>query len=283
MKRSLLVIGLLLFKSHLLLSQDISGLSYCLLFDSNLEKEAFHNNTNSDCDPLIFLLAYDPLIDSVGYADVKDELLEYSQELNDKRSKFKDESKFLRYVFHSARKKYLKRYKRSETFNNIFINQEYNCISGTALYACLLSQLGYTPNIYETRYHIFLTVTLGRGDWILFEATDPVNGFESNSEKISERVALYLENEATEVMNQNALSAPFNKDIIQKSISLHELAALHYYNLAVDFINKGNYYEAFRVLKKAQLLYPDSQRIQDFLSYTYSKYESELSSAFLNH
>jgi hypothetical protein len=280
MKGSLLVISLLLFKSHSLAGQNIPGLSYCLLFDSNLEKEAFQNSSNNDCDPLIFLLAYDARIDSARYIDVRNELFTYAQKLQAKRSKFKDESKFLRYVFYDVHKKYLKHYKRSETFSNIFNNREYNCVSGTALYACLLSQLGYRPNIYETRYHIFLTVTLDSGDCILFEATDPAHGFVNDFEKVEERVALYLENEAEEVTKQESLSAPFNKDIVFKSISLHELAALHYYNLAVDFINQENYYEAFRVLKKAHLLYPDSKRIQDFITYTHLKYESELLSAF---
>ncbi len=283
MKGSLLVISLLLFKSNLLVAQNIPGLSYCLLFDSNLEKEAFQNSSNNDCDPLIYLLAYDPRIDSARYREVRDELFNYAQKLHTKRNKFKDESKFLRYIFYDVHKKYLKHYKRSETFSNIFNNKEYNCVSGTALYACLLSNLGYRPNIHETRYHLFLTVTLNNGDWILFEATDPSYGFVDDFEKVKERVASYLENEADEISKQESLSAPFNKDTIFKSISLHELAALHYYNLAIDFINQENYYEAFRVLKKAHILYPDSERIHDFITYTYSKYESDLSSTFLDH
>ena len=61
-----------------------------------------------------------------------------------------------------------------------------------------------------------------------------------------------------------------------------DLFILHYYNLAIDLINKKNYYDAFKALKKANILYPESQRIKDFLWFTNLKYESELST-FVNN
>lgn len=56
--RATVIIGyILLITAATLRGQDIPGLSYCLLFDSNLEKLAFHK-TADDCDPMIYLLAY---------------------------------------------------------------------------------------------------------------------------------------------------------------------------------------------------------------------------------
>ena len=283
MKGTILVISLLLCKSLSLSSQDIPGLSYCLLFDSNLEKQAFQKSNNDQCDPLVFLLAYDPKIDSNQYIAVKNELSGYAYKLNEKRRKCRQESKFLHYVFNSVHREYLRKYKHSETFNGIFNGGIYNCVSGTALYACLLSQLGYSPKIYETRYHIFLLVDLKDSSQILFETTDPLAGFVDNKERVSRRIQHYLKDEQETLTKRLTLSAPFNNHTILEDVSLKEVAGLHYYNLAVDLINKENYYDAFRALKKANILYPESQRIKDFLWFTYSKYESELFTAFVNN
>ena len=281
-KRALTTI-VLLFGNYLLISQDIPGLSYCLLFDSNLEKQAFQKSNNNECDPLILLLAYDPKIDSAQYISVKNELSGYAVKLQLKRKRFRNESRFLHYVFYKVHHEYLKSYKHSETFNGIFNGGSYNCVSGTALYACLLSQLGYSPKIYETRYHIFLLVDLKDSSQILFETTDPLAGFVDNKERVSKRIQHYLKDEQETLTKRLTLSAPFNNHTILEDVSLKEVAGLHYYNLAIDLINKENYYDAFRALKKANILYPESQRIKDFLWFTYLKYESELSTAFVNN
>ncbi|NJM26448.1 MAG: hypothetical protein HC859_14185, partial [Bacteroidia bacterium] len=77
-----------------------------------------------------------------------------------------------------------------------------------------------------------------------------------------------------------ALPSPGHAPLFH-DVSLKELAGLHYYNLAVDLINKQNYYDAFRALKKASFLYPDSERISDFLKITSALYEGRLSGTFV--
>lgn len=283
MRGSLILISLLIIKSNQLSSQDIAGLSYCLLFDSQLEKQAFQKNSSDECDPIIFLLAYHPEIDSTKYIQVKEELTSYAEELKTKRNKYKSEERFLHYVFYKVHREYLKHYEHAEPFNGLFNGGTYNCVSGTALYACLLTQLGYSPTIYETRYHIFLLVDLHNGHRTLFEATDPFDGFVESESKIEKRIERYLAGERDTLARRLTLSAPFNNNEITEVVSLKELAGLHYYNLAVDLMNKENYYDAFRVLKKASILYPESQRIKDFLWYTHKGYESQLSTAFVNN
>lgn len=281
MKRCLLFISLFIIKISPLVSQDIAGLNYCLLFDSQLEKQAFRQSNASDCDPIIFLLAYDPDIDSIEYIQVREKLNRYADELRAKQKKYKREERFLQYVFYKVHREYLKTYKHTERFNGLFNGGSYNCVSGTALYACLLTQLGYSPKIYETRYHIFLLVDLRNGQRVLFESTDPLDGFVERGNEITNRIARYLADELDILARRLTLSAPFNSDEILQVVSLKELAGLHYYNMAVDLWNKENYYDAFRLLKKAAILYTESQRIKDFLWFTYDVYESQLSTAIV--
>lgn len=260
-------------------AQDLPGLSYCLLFDSKLEKEAFLSTDDIHCDPLTFLLAYDSKVDSLKYKAVRNELYGYSEKLLRKKKRSDGELEFLKYVFKNVHQKYLKDYRVDETFTGVFNTGRYNCISGTALYACILDLLGYKSVIYETRYHIFLLVKTDSAK-ILFEATDPVRGFVAGNKAVSSRVTGYLKNERQQLTDGGTLSAPFNANDILEAVNLKELAGLHYYNIGMHLINQQNYYDAFRALKKASILYPRSERIKDFLQYTSSKYDWQLSSVF---
>lgn len=283
MRTATIAFTLTLLSANFADAQDIPGLSYCLLFDSKLEKNAFQDTDRNNCDPMIFLLAYDPKIDSGQYQLVREGISSFVKQLEVKRGKFKSDLKFMNYVFQKAHSRYLKSFRNTESFGGIFNDGSYNCVSGTALYACILTQLGYSPDILETRYHIFLKVSTKDSVICLFEATDPFGGFEFKPDKIESRVRKYLDNEQISVTKFESISAPFNSKSILHPVSLVELGGLHYYNLAVDLVNRANYYDAFRALKKAKLLYPKSERITDFLQFTQLKYDAELSAAFVDH
>lgn len=96
--------------------QYLPGLSYCLLFDSKLEKEAFKKSCDKNCQPLLFLLAYNPSMDSIQYNDLNSELTSYAQKLARKKEKFENDTEFLEYVFHNVHQKYLKTYESDESF-----------------------------------------------------------------------------------------------------------------------------------------------------------------------
>lgn len=275
MQRQILVTTFCLLVASMASGQYLPGLSYCLLFDSKIEKEAFQKACNKDCQPLLFLLGYDPSMDSIQFDDLNNELKSYSQKLAKKKDKFDNDTKFLEYVFHSVHQKYLKKYETTETFVGIFDRGNYNCISGTALFAFILDQLDYQPTIYEMRYHIFLTIN----DKVLLETTDPINGFISGTKQVDTRIESYIRNEKDRFLKDSTLSAPFNGASILEKVDMMELAGLHYYNLGVDLINKENYYDAFREFKKASILYPRSPRIKDFLWLTHSKYDFQLSTS----
>lgn len=282
MKGKSLVLGLVMHASPLV-SQDLPGLNYCLLFDSRLEKMAFQEAKSTECDPMILLLAYDPEMDSTRYEQVRDEISGFANFLEGKKNRYRDESDFLNFLFNKVHQKYLKQFKGNEPFEGIFNGGTYNCVSGTALYACILNQLNYEVRLLETRYHLFLVVTLPDSTHALFEATDPLQGFIFNETKIEKQIKGYLANERETLLKGDALSAPFNGESILNQVSFIELAGLHYYNIAVDLANKKNFYDAFRALRKANILYPSSLRITDLLELTRLRYDDELTEAYANN
>lgn len=279
MWKHLIITTVFVFGYFLSGAQELPGLSYCLLFDSRLEKEAFQTTDDDQYDPLMFLLAYNAEIDSVKYENIKAELLNYSKKLLTKKKRSSNDLKFLKYVFKNVHQQYLKDYKIDETFSGIFDNRSYNCVSGVALYACVLDLLGYEPIMYETRYHIFLVIKQGTTN-VLFETTDPIRGFIPGDAAVSAYITTHLKEERERVSKDKTLSAPFNTDEILEAVNLKELAGLHYYNIGLYLINEQNYFDAFRALKKASILYPRSERIADFLRFSSSKYDWQLSSVF---
>jgi len=70
MKNKGTILLFLVLGTYAALGQDVPGLRFCLLFDSSLEKNAFQNDKQSDCDPLVFFLAPDPSVDSVSYKHI---------------------------------------------------------------------------------------------------------------------------------------------------------------------------------------------------------------------
>ncbi|NJM25665.1 MAG: hypothetical protein HC859_09415, partial [Bacteroidia bacterium] len=137
---------------------------------------------------MVYLLAHDPEVDSTEYDRLKNQLTSYASELQKATPRFKTESRFLRYLFYKVHRTFLKQYRLSEPFNGLFNSGSYNCVSGTALYAFFLDQLGYAVRICETRYHIFLLTYLSDSTSVLFEATDPLDGFVENQALIEQRI-----------------------------------------------------------------------------------------------
>ncbi len=274
MKQTGLLIIYLFWNSSSLSGQDIPGFSYCMLFESALEKQAFLPGTKQDA--LLQLMSYDAQMDLAGYASVRSELADFIERLQQKKEKFRQPVRYLAYVFGKIHRRYLKHYSNQEYFNSLFDKGTYNCITGSALYAYLLSQLGYKIAIYETRLHVFTLVYLQDTIPVLIESTDPLEGCTVEQEEINEKIQQYLKNDRQALEQTNSMIPPFNKKAIMREVTPSELAGLHYYNMAIDKTNQHDYMQALIYVSKAQLLYPDGERIEHLKQFLAAKYNTEL-------
>lgn len=170
------------------------------------------------------------------------------------------EKDFVRFVFTKTHQEYLKAYKPYASFNELFSKGNYNCLTGTILYALVLNHFNISYEVIETNYHIFLTVETRQGK-ILLEATDPLNGFVDTPSAIEERIATYKQNTLT-ASNSNQSHYQYSFDLYNK-VSLEELQGLLYYNKAVDSFNHQQLEKSIQFLEKAHALY-SSPRIHEF-------------------
>jgi|GEM_PF-859769 len=234
-------------------------------FATQLEKEVLLKSYSSN-DPLLVMMAYDPMLDSIKYISLRTDLETFTSALNSKRKRFKSDHNFIRFVFRKTHAKYLRSYVMYGSFNELFYSGKYNCLTGTALYAFILDKMGFDVRIFETQYHSFLTIVDAHKAEFLIEATDPFSGLVEGEVNVQKRMDEYQKRELDLKLESNIISFPAYAII--DSIDFKELAGLHYFNLAVVYFNKAEYVKSLSYLTKAEMLYPDSQRVKDFISFT---------------
>jgi len=179
-------------------------------------------------------------------------------ELKLKQLKWNDNHRLLKKVFFQVHKEYLKEYVPYQSFQELFDTGTYGCLTGTALYAFLLEELGFEYKIIETNYHMFLLVQ-SDGHQYLIESTDPINGFVYEEDDIEKRIEAAVEQNK---LKDDRKEYSYN---IYKSISYVELIGLQYYNTAVNSYNSGNLALALYSLNEASR-FDRSQRIKSFLN-----------------
>src|ERR1041385_1042879 len=114
----------------------------------------------------------------------------FSSFVSSLKAKKKSDFKLVRTLFNKAHKNYLKNYVAYSQVDDIFKDGNYDCLSGTYFFARALDELNISYKIFETNYHIFLTVQTERGE-VLMESTDRFNGLVQNQKAVKERIASY--------------------------------------------------------------------------------------------
>lgn len=170
-------------------------------------------------------------------------LLAYTHTWAGKARKAKNDRAFLEKLFNATHRKFLKKYQTDSPFYKAMRVGKYDCVSSVALFALLLEYTGYTYQIYETPNHAYLKVQTSKGE-VLLETTNRAWGFVKSASEI----------QAAE-KNYQLLACP-------QAISLKELAGLQFYNQALSAMKAENYAQGTALLRKAKMLYNNSERIK---------------------
>jgi hypothetical protein len=213
------------------------------------------NNSSEHAFTLLLNIAETPRFSE--QSPLKSEYYTFVSSLKDKQAKWKNDHRTLEHLFYKVHQKYLKKYVPYQSFQALFDTGTYGCLTGTALYAFLLDELGYKYEIIETNYHMFLIVEVDDQRFLL-ESTDPFNGFEYIQDEINKRIAeAYLKNKI------GGTHYTFSYDIY-RSISYTELIGLQYYNTAINAYNQNNLSLSLYCLNEA-FKFNKSERIAELL------------------
>lgn len=219
-------------------------------------------------------------VDGLGHEtpDVSDFITKLEQNESQKNS-----LKFCRTLFNKTRREFFRQYEQYASFRDTLIKGKYNCLTGTVLYALLLDHFDIDYSIVETNYHIFLRVSTDEGN-ILFEATDPLNGFVTDAQEIENRIQRFKQNVLLPIEGDNKKYYEYEVSLY-KQVDLRQMTGLLHYNLSIKAYNQQNFQTSIQHLDKALDFY-NSPRIAEFssillLSVSESKLDKSVKEDFL--
>jgi hypothetical protein len=162
----------------------------------------------------------------------------------------KDEVQFLFQVYRKTGKAFLTQYKPLVDFSQLS-HGVYDCLTATALYTVILNELEIPYRVYETNYHIFLTVPMASGE-VLIETTDRLTGFVTDPTEINRIKSKYVQ----QAPKADANKASFEYSVqMDQAVSDEELNGLLLFNQAVKAYNDRSWKTSDDKLRQSERFY----------------------------
>lgn len=251
MKKTLLFLLTLIGLVRVTQSQEFTASHENLTFQSEAEKQFWYEGAKN---PLYLFQAVQA--EQSATLQTWEELV---SELDQKSTARRNDLKFVRQVFEKTHQKLLKKYAQHSTFNEMLNEGKFDCVSGSAALSLLLDRYGYSFDIVETDYHVFLVVHLD-GDKIVLESTLPIGGMITSAAEVKKYIDSYKPAEFAQLKAFNQSLAgneiEYSDNSIFRKVSLKQLAGLQYYNDAIVHFNGQAFRRAIDQLSKAYELYP---------------------------
>lgn len=260
MKR-LYFILLLLINTGLFASESDSLIYFNELeFKSETEGIAFTDITkNNDTYSLLklFLIPYE---NKEGYnVDLAEKKLNECVQVLQEKTKDKQEKKKIKIIHEYVHELFFGTYKLNNSFTEVFQWGNFNCVSGSAIFALILSKMDIPYQIIEAPSHVFL-IAYPKTEKILLESTMPEQGsYKFNKSIIEKYVAdLYASKLISrEEFENNSSSVLFDKYYFSPgAIKLKDLAGIQYNNYALYALDDKKENDALVNIKKAYYLNP---------------------------
>ena len=197
-----------------------------------------------------------------GLSTDSEKLQQLVRKLSDKQIRSGKKAAFVDYLFTKTRQQFLRNFTDYATFTETINTGTYNCLTGTALYALLLSHFEIPYHVIETNYHIFLIAETENGR-VLLEATDAENGFVQGESNIDDRIKEYRQSPPLK-HDRSKTYYQYEADLY-KEVSLDELTGLLYYNRAIVAYNQHDLPGSIENLSRSVERY-QSARTSEFAS-----------------
>ncbi|WP_343633397.1 hypothetical protein [Fluviicola sp.] len=189
---------------------------------------------------------------------VKKQLDEFVNEVKSSGMMRMSEAKLMKELHKKIHERFLRRYKYVSPFNEIFKTGQYNCVSGTALFALVLEELDIPYNIQEMPTHVYI-MAYPDTKAISVEMTALKDASYIPARKdVSKAVRTLVEfglSTPEKIRQQGELqvyNAFFNTNSV---VNLKQLAGIQYYNEAIVAVNENQLLLAFEQISKAEKWY----------------------------
>ncbi len=176
----------------------------------------------------------------------------------------------IRILYRTVNNTFFTKYEFSTTFDKIFHNGNYNCVTASALYGIVLDHLNIPFYIMETPMHVYIVAYYNKTH-IKIESAGPYSGYFVYNESIKRTLIEFFK--SIKLIDENEISDSSIDELFDKyyfygnKISLRELIGIQYINNAAFNILEENFIESYKNLEKSYLFYPSEDTKQ--LLYTY--------------
>ncbi|OEK07451.1 hypothetical protein [Roseivirga misakiensis] len=195
---------------------------------------------------------------SVNDFEVYDDLI---RKLEVIRGRKRSEKAFLRSIFYRVHKKLLINYSKQATMSETMATGNFGCLTGTAIYALVLSHFNYDYEIIELPNHVFIKMKLNGQDLIV-ESTDPESGLKSISKELAQSMEqIGFDPRKLPMLTTVGEGSVDEWDLFEGhvKINLQELAGLQYFNESVRYYIQEEYVKSMEMISAAYERYPSKR------------------------
>lgn len=243
-------------------NKDVSKASSTNACNENLYEEVMDKKNVSDVQ---LLMAAEINTSKRDVSAIEKKVDKLYQMLKSKKPQL-SEVKFVEFTFNYVKKQYLVNYKADADFSELFKNNTYDCVTGTALFALLFERFEIKYQILESYSHVCIKVQNDSTN-ILLESTLK-DGIFTDGKKIYEMIHRFHSEKRDMVVKVfNASYKPLNSSYYSSKINLTQLIGILYFNKAAQNLVEKKYEQSICFAKIANTLYP-SIRTQGFLVYS---------------
>lgn len=211
-----------------------------LKFDTDEERSAFSNFSEKDKWSYLELFMT-PLVGSnANLRATSKQKIEQALNVLRKEIADKPEPKKVKIIYQYVHRTFFDKYKLKNSFSDIFLKGEYNCVSGSALYAIIFNLLDIPFQVMEAPRHVFL-IAYPTSHRILVESTSPEDGYNAYTETYVDKYVRSLYQ--SKVISKEEFESTPVKQLFEKyyysssGISLKELAGIQYDNFGLYAID----------------------------------------------
>lgn len=257
----------LIFSIHITSTVTAQSVSDSVVFFSDLKfNSKFERKTISehflqaiDDNHFKLFLCLSPEITDEEYQTL---LNKYSSKVEGIKTEMMRQNKTQKKINVMYKKTYLeffREYKSNINFSEIFTTGKYNCVSSSALFSLILSDLKIDYSIKEDPNHVYLVANPAL-EKIILQTTSLNQGVIEVKETFKQQYANQLLGAkiiTEEEYNSTTLNDLFNKYYFtSKDIDIEELVGIQYSNNAISYIEQDNFDAALKQAEKAWMFYP---------------------------
>ncbi|MFM1875659.1 MAG: hypothetical protein RL266_1396 [Bacteroidota bacterium] len=179
----------------------------------------------------------------------------------------KKNEKYIDNIYQEVHNTLLRKYELQTSFDRIFSDGVYNCVTASALYALVFDELNIPYELKQLPTHVYIIAY--PEEQIVVESTNPRSGFYTLDENYKYKyVNELIENKLISASEASIRSVQdlFNEHYFRdKTIDFKQLLGLQYYNQGVYFMQNKEYRKAIKELEKASYLYPSGGNLYNML------------------